>query len=119
MALSNHERVGKALDLLRDGLKPFVEQELKSRHGDDWAAKVRDIVRETRLGAGKGESLQDVAMLLVVMDRSWGEVFRQTLGKADRSFSGACGPNTPKSQSLHCSTRSKTIVFPSLKNKTH
>lgn len=29
MAISNHERVGKALDLLKLGLQPFVERELK------------------------------------------------------------------------------------------
>jgi hypothetical protein len=28
MAITNHERVGKALDLLKDGLRPFVEREL-------------------------------------------------------------------------------------------
>ena len=30
MAITNHERVGKALDLLKAGLAPFVERELKS-----------------------------------------------------------------------------------------
>ena len=30
MAITNHERVGKALDLLRDGLAPFVEREFTS-----------------------------------------------------------------------------------------
>jgi hypothetical protein len=30
MALSNHERVGKALDLLKDGLAPFAEREFRS-----------------------------------------------------------------------------------------
>ena len=30
MAISNHERVGKAMDLLKVGLAPFVERELKS-----------------------------------------------------------------------------------------
>ena len=36
MALSNRERVGKALDLLCAGLAPFVERELKATHGDKW-----------------------------------------------------------------------------------
>ena len=31
MATTNHERVGKSLDLLRDGLRPFVERELRAR----------------------------------------------------------------------------------------
>jgi len=30
MAITNHERVGIALELLRDGLRPFVERELKT-----------------------------------------------------------------------------------------
>ena len=29
MAITNHERVGKALDLLKAGLGPFVEREIK------------------------------------------------------------------------------------------
>ena len=30
MAITNHERVGKALELLKRGLAPFVEREFKS-----------------------------------------------------------------------------------------
>jgi len=30
MAITNHERVGKALDLLKAGLAPFIEREFKS-----------------------------------------------------------------------------------------
>ena len=30
MAVSNHERVGKALDLLKAGLKPYIERELRA-----------------------------------------------------------------------------------------
>ena len=86
MAITNHERVGKALELLKTGLLPFIERELKARHGNGWAFEVKDILSDTRLGAGKDESLQDVAASLVVMDRKWGEVFRQILGKSERSL---------------------------------
>ena len=30
MAVTNHERVGKALDLLKAGLGPFIDREVKS-----------------------------------------------------------------------------------------
>ena len=86
MAITNHERVGKALELLKTGLVPFIERELKAKYGNDWAFEVRDILSDTRLGAGKSESLQDVAASLVVMDRKWGDVFRQILGKTERSL---------------------------------
>ena len=86
MAITNHERVGKALELLKTGLGPFVERELKAKYRDAWAFEVKDILSDTRLGAGKTESLNDVAALLVVMDRKWSDVFRQILGKSERSL---------------------------------
>jgi predicted AAA+ superfamily ATPase len=86
MAISNHERVGKSLEMLRAGLQPFVERELKATHGDNWAAEVKEILSDTRLGGAQSDSLEDVAVLLVLMDRSWGGVFRRILGKAERSL---------------------------------
>jgi len=86
MAITNHERVGKALDLLREGLRPFVERELKAHHGDGWAFEVKEVLGDTRLGGNKSDTLQDVAVLLVLMDRKWGDLFRRVLGKAERSL---------------------------------
>ncbi|MBP6422202.1 MAG: DUF499 domain-containing protein [Propionivibrio sp.] len=86
MALTNHERVGKALELLRNGLVPFIEREFKAKYGESWAFEVKDILSDTRLGTDKTEALTDVAASLVVMDRKWGEVFRQILGKTERSL---------------------------------
>ena len=34
MAITNHERVGKAMDLLKQGLGPFVEREFKNSYKD-------------------------------------------------------------------------------------
>ena len=33
MAITNYERVGKALELVKTGLVPYVERELESQHG--------------------------------------------------------------------------------------
>ena len=55
MAISNHERVGKALELLKEGLRPFVERELKTYHGDRWTSEVKEVLTDTRLGGGKGD----------------------------------------------------------------
>ena len=86
MAITNHERVGKTLGLLRDGLGPFVERELKAKYGDDWAFEVKDVLTDTRLGGKSKDSINDVAATLVIMDRKWGDVFRRILGKAERSI---------------------------------
>jgi predicted AAA+ superfamily ATPase len=86
MAITNQERVGKAMDLLRDGLRPFAERELKAKHGDRWPSEVRAALSSRQLGQNKGELLQDVAVLLAVMDKAWGAVFSAILGRADRNL---------------------------------
>ncbi len=51
MATTNHERVGKAQDLLKSGLGPFVEREFKSAYGDRAAAEASRFAGEDRLNA--------------------------------------------------------------------
>jgi hypothetical protein len=51
MAITNHERVGKSLELLKGGLAPFVERELKARYGDGWAFEVKDVLFPTPVWA--------------------------------------------------------------------
>lgn len=86
MAISNQERVGKGLELLRDGLKPFVERELKAKHGDRWNMELKAALSDKRLGAGKGDPLKDSAVLLVAMDKTWGPIFGAILGRSDRNL---------------------------------
>jgi hypothetical protein len=85
---TNHDRVGKALELLTSGLKPFVERELKSAWGEHLVENTRALLSDTRLQAraADGSPLLDVAALLVIMDREWKTIFSQTLGKAERSM---------------------------------
>ena len=87
MAITNHERVGKALDLLKAGLGPFVEREvrgaLESRKLD--AHRLRDYGEDRVLGS-KPIPEQDVAGLLKLMWDTWHDVFREILGPAERSL---------------------------------
>ncbi|MGH8310940.1 MAG: Swt1 family HEPN domain-containing protein, partial [Steroidobacteraceae bacterium] len=86
MATTNRERVGKVLDLLRDGLRPYVEREAKLHYGSRWSAQLQRILADSRLGDGKGDPLRDVAVVLLVMEKTWDEVFRQSLGRAERTL---------------------------------
>ena len=56
MAITNHERVGKALEFLKAGLGSFVEREFKAKYGDGWAFEVKDILSDTRLGVRRNLS---------------------------------------------------------------
>lgn len=88
MALSNHERVGKALDLLKDGLAPFVERELKATYAQQWLDQARDAAGPTQSRLFKDETRVqwDAWALLSVMWNQWNLVFRKTLGPAERSL---------------------------------
>ena len=88
MATTNHERVGKALELLKAGLGPFVDRELKR------------AIKNKRVDAGvlnwfddpnlrKRPLVEwDVAALLKLMWDNWNMVFRDVLGPAERGFVG-------------------------------
>ena len=87
MAITNHERVGKALDLLKTGLGPFVEREIKAAIAVKALsmAKVKGFVDDPIL-ANKAIVEWDAAALLKLMWETWNEVFRKTLGFAERSL---------------------------------
>lgn len=87
MATSNHERVGKGLDQFRAGLAPFVERELKAKFGKSWAHDALEVLRAKMAWQGRdGEPTMDTQALLVLMWEFWNEVFRNTLGPAERSL---------------------------------
>src|SRR5436309_3347148 len=86
MATTNYERVGKAMDLLKQGLGPFVEREFKNSYKDKAAAEATRYLGEDRLLAKKGIGEWDAAALLKLMWEAWNDVFRRTLGPAERSL---------------------------------
>ncbi len=87
MGTTNRERVGKALDLLGEGLGPFVEREMKSVHGDRWVEVAWQSLHAFRSSGKPGEiNWDDVQTQLKVMWDEWHNVFKKTLGHAERSL---------------------------------
>jgi predicted AAA+ superfamily ATPase len=86
MAITNHERVGKAMELLKDGLGSFVERELKNAYKDKAASQALRYVGDDKLLAKKVVTDWDAAALLRLMWEAWNDVFRNTLGQADRTL---------------------------------
>lgn len=86
MAMTNHDRVGKAMELLKGGLGPYVEREFKSAYKERAAAEAVRFMGDDRINAKKALSDWDVAALLKLMWESWNDVFRRTLGPAERSL---------------------------------
>ena len=85
MAITNHERVGKALEYLNAGLLPFIEREMIQVYGDDWENISVKAFPEDH--PGRGEKGQwDTQKILLVMWDQWNTVFNKTLGHAERSI---------------------------------
>ncbi len=77
-SLNNHSLVGNALNLLADGLGPYV------------VSKVEDAMADGRFDPANADALDeiagDVAATLRVMTAAWNEIFRDYLGPVERSL---------------------------------
>jgi predicted AAA+ superfamily ATPase len=77
------------MELLREGLAPFVERELKTEYGEQtWFEETKRTLTQQQLKfvEKQGKPEWDVALLLGVLWNSWNSVFRKTLGPAERSL---------------------------------
>ncbi|MGC9293542.1 MAG: Swt1 family HEPN domain-containing protein [Acidobacteriaceae bacterium] len=89
MAATNAERVGRGLDLLKTGLFPFVERELKNVYKQRWQESVLPSFPDWQTRAyelKRGEINWDVQALLSVMLGQWNEVFKKTIGPSERTL---------------------------------
>ncbi len=87
MAITNQERVGKAMELLRAGIAPYVEREVQSAVKAGWVHMdaIRRFADDPMLGR-KAIAEWDVAGVLKLMWETWNDVFARTLGRAERSL---------------------------------
>ena len=72
MAISNKERVGRGLDILRGALRPVVEQELRAVVGENWADQLPDgaAARDEN-----GAVMLDTQALLKAIIHGWENFF--------------------------------------------
>ena len=71
MVMANTERIAKALDLLRDGLRPKCEETWRGFYGDDWLQTVNQRLHNPL----RQPSTDDAAFLLTGIKLTWNEVF--------------------------------------------
>src|SRR5437867_2063032 len=83
MAQSNRERVGRALELLSAGLRPFIEREMEAVYQSRWV----DAANQSfDVGYRPSGANWDTAGLLRIMWGQWDSAFRKTLGRTERNL---------------------------------
>lgn len=85
---SEHERIGVALDLLTDGLAPYVEAKLREAFREDWVKRAQRSFRDNHVRVTQdGEQFHwDTHAVLMVMWDQWNALFRHDLGYHERSM---------------------------------
>jgi len=87
MAISNHERVRKSLELLNKGLMPFIEREMKAAHGDRWMQIAQQTLGDIRHQQFQKEGPKwDTQAILSVMWDNWNTVFNKVLSQSERTL---------------------------------
>jgi hypothetical protein len=81
------ERVGKAMELLKAGLAPFVEREFKHLYKGQALIEAQRFMSSERLTANRPFAAWDAAVLLRLMWDAWNDVFRQDT-RAGRALTG-------------------------------
>lgn len=82
MVMANTERISRALDLLRDGLRPKCEETWQGFYGDDWL----NIVNQQMHHPERSPSTDDVAFLFKCIKATWREVFGHGFSNSTRSL---------------------------------
>jgi len=84
--MSNRDMIGRGLELLADGIGPFVDTHMTAAvgSGQDWIS-VLDARDRSRHGTGHRSSLSDARFLLRVLTEQW-RAFNGQLSRAEQSY---------------------------------
>ena len=82
MVMANTERIARALDLLRDGLRPKCEDTWQGFYGDGWLETVNGRLHTP----DRDPSTEDAAFLFKGMKATWQEVFGHGFPPAIRAL---------------------------------
>jgi len=76
VGFSNRERIGKALEEVRDGLLPYISTHLDNNLGSTWKEEL----------PSNSNNLNDIYILLGLFIKNWQFVFKKLLSDSDRAY---------------------------------
>ena len=88
MAITNQDRIAKALDHLKVGLGPYVEREVQGALKRGVRIAAAQTIAADPVARNKPMAEWDASLLLKLMWEAWNDVFRDTLGPSERGLVG-------------------------------
>lgn len=88
MALSNLDRVNKGLELLRKGMLPYIEREMKAEYKSHWISYAVNSIAEDNSSGQFPPEMWDVQVLLATIHDNWTKVFAKVLGQQEKAWIG-------------------------------
>jgi ribonuclease-3 len=88
MAISNHERVGRALTLLCQGLYPYLKREMQRVYSERWLTIATSCISDDPTLKRNVENIlrDDISALLKVITKQWDKVFKRKLSYGERAL---------------------------------
>ncbi|BAY63707.1 ribonuclease III [Calothrix brevissima NIES-22] len=88
MAISNNDRISRALTVLHQGLYPYFEKEMQKVYGDRWLSVATSSISDEQTFKRNIEDIlpDDTSVLLKVISKQWDKVFKKKLGYAERAL---------------------------------
>ncbi len=88
MAITNKDRISRAIDALQEALPPYVTRELKASWGKNWDTRLDQSRNQPLSRDRKGAIVWDAQALLTTMLHNWKDVFGKQLGRAEQNYVG-------------------------------
>lgn len=88
MAVSNHERIGRGLTLLNQGLYPYVKREMQKVYGEGWLTIATSYMSDDETFKPEAEDIlgNNIPVLLTLIIKQWDQVFSKKLGYTERAL---------------------------------
>lgn len=88
MAVSNHERIGRGLALLNQGLYLYVKREMQKVYGEGWLTIATSYMSHDGTFKPESEDIlsNNIPVLLTLIIKQWDQVFSKKLGYTERAL---------------------------------
>jgi ribonuclease-3 len=86
--MNNRDRIGRCLDLLKQGLYPYFEQRMKEAYGGQWLSQAeKALSKDATLKRTFEDTLkEDISVILNIINKRWEKVFKPHLSSVERAL---------------------------------